>query len=259
MSCSLHYRLALVAALVAVLALPNFLPAAEPTDQELLAGADARIEQCRKADATVAVVDAVGKPVAGAKIDVQQTRHAFLFGCNIFLWGKLPDKEPGAGLSAAVRGVTELRHAAVLLADVRTAARQSPACACGGSCPVVPVAGDHGQRASLGLEHRRSGLAARRCGRDPRLQMARIDDCVKRFRGQIDRWDVVNEVTAYDRDEFAKHTAPKYTAMWKKYGQIALHPRVLPPCPAGQPAGRAVDQRLPHRSGLRAGDRATGR
>ena len=55
-----------------------------------------------------------------------------------------------------------------------------------------------------------------------RLQMARIDDCVQRFRGLIDRWDVINEVTHYDRDEFAKHTAPKYTAMWKKYGQIDM-------------------------------------
>ena len=52
--------------------------------------------------------------------------------------------------------------------------------------------------------------------------MARIDDCVQRFSGLIDRWDVVNEVTDYDREKFAKHTAPKYTAMWKKYGQIAM-------------------------------------
>ena len=29
--------------------------------------------------------------------------------------------------------------------------------------------------------------------------MARIDDCVKRFAGLIDRWDVVNEATHFDR------------------------------------------------------------
>ena len=91
MSCpSLHQRL-YFGAVVAALAIPNGLFAAEPSDAELLAGADARIEQCRKADATVAVVDAAGKPVIGATIDVRQTRHAFLFGCNIFAWGKLPD------------------------------------------------------------------------------------------------------------------------------------------------------------------------
>ncbi len=32
--------------------------------------------------------------------------------------------------------------------------------------------------------------------------MDRIDDCVSRFRGLIDRWDVVNEATHFDRDEF---------------------------------------------------------
>src|SRR5208283_4487311 len=63
------------------------------TDDELLAGADARIEQCRKADASVAVVDAAGKPVSGATIRVEQRRHAFLFGSNIFSWGQVPEQD----------------------------------------------------------------------------------------------------------------------------------------------------------------------
>jgi len=52
--------------------------------QDLLATADSRIEKVRKADVTVKVVDRQGRPVAGAQVEVQQTRHAFLFGCNIF-------------------------------------------------------------------------------------------------------------------------------------------------------------------------------
>ncbi|MCS6831162.1 MAG: endo-1,4-beta-xylanase [Armatimonadota bacterium] len=52
--------------------------------QDLLATADSRIEKVRKADATIRVVDRQGKPVTAAQIEVQQTRHAFLFGCNIF-------------------------------------------------------------------------------------------------------------------------------------------------------------------------------
>lgn len=32
--------------------------------------------------------------------------------------------------------------------------------------------------------------------------MVRIEDCVGRFKGLIDIWDVVNEATAYERDEF---------------------------------------------------------
>ena len=67
--------------------------------------------------------------------------------------------------------------------------------------------------------------------------MARIDDCVKRFSGLIDRWDVVNEVTHYDREEFARHTAPKYTAMWKKYGQIAMASECFPHARQANPQG----------------------
>ena len=52
---------------------------------------DARIEKHRKADATVTVRDAAGKPVGGATVRLEQTRHACLFGCNIFLWGKAGD------------------------------------------------------------------------------------------------------------------------------------------------------------------------
>ncbi len=50
---------------------------------------DAGIERWRKGDAVVRVVDAAGQPVAGAKVAVRQTRHAFLFGCNAFVLGQL--------------------------------------------------------------------------------------------------------------------------------------------------------------------------
>ncbi len=50
-------------------------------DTELLRGADARIEQYRKADAKVVVLDARGRPVRNARVQWEQTRHAFLFGC----------------------------------------------------------------------------------------------------------------------------------------------------------------------------------
>jgi GH35 family endo-1,4-beta-xylanase len=53
-----------------------------------------------------------------------------------------------------------------------------------------------------------------------RLQMARIDDCVSRFAGLIDRWDVVNEATHFEREEFAKRRAPKMSAMWQKTGRM---------------------------------------
>jgi len=56
----------------------------ELTEEQILAGADERIEKRRKADATVRVVDAAGKPLPGVRVKVEQLSHEFLFGCNAF-------------------------------------------------------------------------------------------------------------------------------------------------------------------------------
>ncbi|MGA2800910.1 MAG: endo-1,4-beta-xylanase [Verrucomicrobiota bacterium] len=50
----------------------------------LLKTANERIDSIRKAPAQIRVVDSKGKPVAGATVRVEQRRHAFLFGCNVF-------------------------------------------------------------------------------------------------------------------------------------------------------------------------------
>jgi len=49
-------------------------------DASWRAGATARIERIRKAPLKVQVVDAQGKPINGAKVHLQQKRHAFGFG-----------------------------------------------------------------------------------------------------------------------------------------------------------------------------------
>jgi GH35 family endo-1,4-beta-xylanase len=50
---------------------------------ELVAGASQRIEQHRKGDIRVVVLDR-GSPVPGAAVEIAQTGHEFLFGCNIY-------------------------------------------------------------------------------------------------------------------------------------------------------------------------------
>ncbi len=50
-------------------------------------------ERYRKADATVEIVDAQGKPLADATLCVEQQTHEFLFGCNIFVLGQLETPE----------------------------------------------------------------------------------------------------------------------------------------------------------------------
>jgi GH35 family endo-1,4-beta-xylanase len=194
---------------------------AAPSDAELLAGADARIEKHRKADAAISVVDTAGQPLANAEIDVQQTRHAFLFGCNIFCWDGLPEKK----LEQAYRQrFAELLNYATL-----------PFYWSGYETERGKPAHKHTEEVARwcqqhGIQTKGHPLAWN-CGDAPwfpddpdelyRLQLGRIDDCVKRFAGLIDRWDVVNEATEYDRVAFLK-LSPKHSAMWKKVGQVAF-------------------------------------
>ncbi len=51
------------------------------------------IEQFRKGDCRLEVVDAAGKPVPGARVEARQTRHEFLFGCNAFVLGQLQPED----------------------------------------------------------------------------------------------------------------------------------------------------------------------
>ena len=44
----------------------------------------ARINRYRKGVLKISVLDASGRPVKNAVVRIQQTRHAFLFGCNVF-------------------------------------------------------------------------------------------------------------------------------------------------------------------------------
>jgi endo-1,4-beta-xylanase len=52
--------------------------------QDPLAGAKERIDKYRKGDVELRLVDAQGKELGGLTVTVRQTRHSFLFGCNIF-------------------------------------------------------------------------------------------------------------------------------------------------------------------------------
>lgn len=60
--------------------------------EQILEAAPQRIHQHRAAEIVVKVEDRTGKPVPNAKVEVCQTRHAFLFGCNV-LGGDLGTEE----------------------------------------------------------------------------------------------------------------------------------------------------------------------
>ena len=191
---------------------------AGPGDQRLWAEAQARIEQHRKADASVVVTGADGNPLAGAEVQVEQIRHAFLFGCNLFVWGRVGDE---AGEAVYRERFADVFNFATLpfywwsyesrRGEPNHARTEQTARWCRKRGIVVkghPLAWNYAEPSWL--------------PDDPQavmqLQRARIADCVTRFAGLIDIWDVVNEATHFDRETCARR-APKLTAAWAKIGR----------------------------------------
>ena len=191
-----------------------------PAGDSLWAGAEARIEQHRKADAVVEVLDAAGRPVSGAEVRVEQARHAFLFGCNIFRWGACPT--PQLEQAYRERFAALLNYATLAFYWARYEPEQGKP--------------DHARTEEVARWCVAQGIALKghplawNCG-DPawlpddpeeirRLQMARIEDCVARFANLVDRWDVVNEVAQYDRPHLVNDRSPKMSALWMKVGQM---------------------------------------
>ena len=55
------------------------------TTEEILKGAEERINANRKGEVTLKLLDEEGKPIPGnVEVRIEQTRHKFLFGSNIF-------------------------------------------------------------------------------------------------------------------------------------------------------------------------------
>ena len=170
------------------------MPAAE--NDELMDGASGRIEVHRKSDARITVVSSSGEIVSGADVQIEQTSHAFLFGSNIFLWGRSGNDEDDAIYRSTFCRCLQLCHAWVLLAFLRASAR-----------PTGPRSRPSRLRRWCKEHHiATKGHPLAWNFADPRwlpddlseirkLQMARIDDCVGRFKGLIDHWDCVNEAT----------------------------------------------------------------
>ena len=204
--------------LVSLITAGSLVQAAE-SDDELYQGAAERIEQHRKSDAVITVVDAQGEPVSDVEVTVQQTRHAFLFGCNFFQCGKFQSDADEQAYRTQFAGVFNFATLGFYWASYERVQDQ----------PIYEY----------------SEMVARWCRdndiavkghplmwnhADPRwlpddltqvkqLQLQRITDCVKRFDGLIDIWDVVNEATHFERDEFRRRS-PKLTGMWDQVGRV---------------------------------------
>ena len=192
--------------------------AAEASAARVLADADARIEQHRKGDAVLKLIGPDGKPLdAGLSVRVEQTRHKFLFGCNIFKLGRCRTPQDNAGYE---KHFAEMLNYATLPFYWWDYERQKGQTDDDHIDEIVrwckahnvttkghPLAWNWGEQSWLPDEPEQA----------MQLQMQRIDRCVRRFKGDIDIWDVVNEATHYDRDH-AKQNAPKLTEAIRRMG-----------------------------------------
>ncbi len=199
--------------------------------EKFLESAPARIEKYRKGDVHLSLLGQDGKPLAGATVRVRQVRPEFLFGVSVFPLVyelqrgnlKLPLKE-GEPLQQFGKRCAELFNFATLPYYWRGyekergksvhKSRERIAAWCKERNITTkghPLVWNYSQPPWLP-----DGLAE-----VEKLQLAHVGNCVERFRGKVDVWDVVNETTNFAQAP-NKARAPKVTAMWEKVGRIEL-------------------------------------
>ncbi len=184
----------------------------------ILGEAQARIRQHRMGSVTLRILMPDGRPLkAGQSVKVSQARHKFLFGCNIFKLGRCRTPEQNAAYESQFAGL--LNYATLPFywwnyerqkgrpQDERTEQVVGWCKAHGVSTKGHPLAWNYRDPAWL------TGTPEEVA----RAQFQRIDRCVRRFKGDIDIWDVVNEATHYDRAQ-CKRDAPVLTEAISKMG-----------------------------------------
>ncbi len=200
------------------LAVPESVLAVEEQRDHILSQADTRIEKYRKGDVALRLVGPGGKPLkTGLTVRIEQRRHKFLFGCNIFKLGRCRTREDNA---AYEKQFAALLNFATLPFywwnyerrrgnpdDARTEEIVRWCKAHNVTTKGHPLAWNYAQPSWL--------------PKDPdsvmQLQLDRIERCVRRFKNEIDIWDVVNEATHYDRPG-CKERAPILTEAISQMG-----------------------------------------
>jgi GH35 family endo-1,4-beta-xylanase len=196
----------------------QFLPAQTLSESEILGHADARIQKYRTGDVQLRLVTPDGKALKkGTRVTIEQTRHSFLFGCNIFMLGKCKTDAENAAYQKEFSDL--LNYATVPLywwvyereaghPDYESTERFAAWC----SAHHITMKGH-----PLAWNYTDPSWLASNPAEVMRLQMQRITDIVGRSKGQIDIFDVVNEATRFAREETLQH-APKLTAGIEQMG-----------------------------------------
>lgn len=201
------------------LATPATLPVlAEDSGDQILNGIDARIDKYRKGEVTLKLAGLDGRPLAGGTaVTIEQKRHTFLFGCNIFKLHRCRTPDDSA---AYAKHFDELLNFATLPFYWWNYERQKGRPDDERTDEIVSWCKDHGVT-TKGHPLAWNYVDPRWLPDDPeaamKAQLERIGRCVRRFKDDIDIWDVVNEATHYDR-EHVKKQAPILTEAIRRMG-----------------------------------------
>jgi endo-1,4-beta-xylanase len=171
----------------------NLAEAGEQREQEVLAATASAFTRYRQADALIRVLNAAGQPIAGAEVSVEQTGHEFLFGCNIYSFDRYPDQWKN---DAYKQRFQELFNYATVGFYWRwyEPRRGQPNYAY--TDQIVRWCRERGIRlkghpllwdCEAGTPPWSPGQPA------PEIQRQRVLDIMRRYQGQIEFWEVVNE------------------------------------------------------------------
>jgi GH35 family endo-1,4-beta-xylanase len=203
--------------------LPALLFPLSAAAQDWRTEADARIEQHRKENVTLVVTEN-GKPAAGATVAVKMIRHEFLFGSNFFL-AQHPDRQSPQQNADYTRRFEELLNFATLGFYWPYYDNNNGRPNHANTERAVAWCKEHGIRIkghplvwNTSDPHWIKDMSMDELFR---AQMDRATDCVKQFHGTINTWDVINEVTEWQRQENQKNS-PKLTELGKTMGDIEL-------------------------------------
>ncbi len=187
-------------------------------EEEILAGAEARIRKYRRGEFRLRVVDRNGMRLQeGSKVIVRQVRHKFLFGSNIFKLGRC--RTP-ADNEAYAKHFDELLNFATLPFYWWGYEREQGKPDWAGTQKMLDWCREHRVTTKghpLAWNWMDPKWLPDNAERVMKLQLNRIRREVGHFKGKIDIWDVVNEATHYDRPG-PKQQAPKLTALIAEAG-----------------------------------------
>jgi GH35 family endo-1,4-beta-xylanase len=150
-------------------------------------------EKNRKSNAIVRVVDAKGAPVAGATVSVGQTRHDFLFGCNIYMFGRYQKPEENEAYKKHFQDLLNYATTGFYWKSYEPE-RGKPNYAY--TDKVVAWCTERGIRLKGHplLWGHEAGVPTWSKGQPaPDIQKQRVVDILKRYTGKIEFWEVVNE------------------------------------------------------------------